>query len=1137
MAIDVNKVNNIGTTTPTTLNPDSGSTAISNKPIDLTHNNVKSNTANTEVINYINSKEFKELPLQEQLKQLKERFFPNASTEQVQNYLTEAKQVAAQQDSSTINDGSESSSAALDNSNSVKQTELESSIEKAGLKGDIDEIKAKLLRLEKNGVITEEESQILSQLRSLEQPSKNKSQKTSDKDSSDDIAMIKMVMSDEFRKKTGKEKLTVFMESYLSKNDENFKNLSDKDKQEYISEQMKDLMSVLNLENKPLGNLEKKKAFKDAILLLAASEKKGKSINDYKQMSPEKLQKIIKKEGQERLKQVVNLVPPEKLEGKSNAEKIDTYTDYFLSISDDKYNSLEGKEKDLYRKNKCNEFIEKDLGFKNWSKLPSTQQDKLYKYGVTILCKMAEDGKSIEDFAKLPLAKQTKILINSLSDENKAENADIINELKVKSALIDAVSSDGVKNPKEQDIHNKLLELEKQGVLSPEQKNMLNEYNILKEIGVEFGQDQIPVNSNKVQAKAIGCDVNEYIKNSLDGVNKDNVEDYSKTIKSIVRGAIVDKNIDELYLMRDILKDKGFSDKEINKLIPPRFYNKLQAKGLANNDGKLTAKAINSAMATGDDKAVYSTSQAVKISAKYLKGKELVAAGEAAVQHESLVKPFTESINNREYITKEAAADVSLDILNSDNVSNASKAVFTKEFVTTAAVNGVEEQLYFGEELSKVNNAAVTEGLAAASESIESPQAREVYNSYVDTAAKNYPPEQQAAIQTARQTGEISKATMSQDTPPAASVEHHETQASQVQTGSNSTISNNDNSTSSQGRTTISSNPVSESAVQTNTAQTYKTLPSQTVNANQDTNKTLLQKKEALLEKITSYETAKAERTEARETQKVQNNQKAEEQPDVNVQSSIADSQKTGNAASIESDELQLSEDEQATLKAVIEDIFQKNSVSAAYAKLLDKLGEAGKERFLEAFATKGRDMDVRSFAENYKGNPDTILKLLNYCQSESLKFDLLKMLPSTSISELVSTQKLSSTDFERLVRENKIESKIILEYINKNKGSMSVQEMKKYLSFLSLADRNALFEILKNTKGSDEWLQAQQENMRTVATDSPEYQEELADAAGLGSRDEFPNMDDGLSIGSNKVSMRGQYNKMKKRGPFFMNA
>ncbi len=1135
MAIEVKKINQTVSTTPTTPNTDVGSTAVNNKPIDLTSNSVKNDIASNDVINYINSDEFKALAPEEQLKQLKAKFFPSSSIAEVQKYLTAAKQSIAQsaaqdQDKQAVTAATPESLQAENESStsSLKQTKIESSIEKLGIKGDIDDVKAQLLLREKNGNITKEESQVLAQLRAFEESLKNDGKKVAGEDVSAEVEKIKMVMSEEFRNKTNNEKLDVFIEYYLSKTDENFNNLSNKEKPKYIEEQRKDLLSIVSSDRELFCKFENQKAVKDAALLLSAAEKSGISLEEYKNMPQEKLQQIIKQEGQETLKQVLTLVPPEKLEGKSSKEKIDAYADYFLSVSDDEYNSLENAEdKAAYRKKKFNKFIEKDLHIKNWSNLSEDSQEKYLTYGLSVLKGLAEEGKSFEDYNNFSLYNKTQFLINRLNLENNPKNAEIIKNTKEKLDLINEIQSAGIENPTEKDVYNHLQRLENQGKLTTEQKNLLKEYNVCKEIGLEIEHEHINVSSNNLRAKALGCEVKDYIQDSLKDLNKDNYKEYSKIAKEIARGAVVDKSIEDLHQMRNILKEKGLSQKQIDDLIPAKFYNRLQAKGLAHNDGKLVAKAIDSAMQSKDTRSKEITENTVEISAKYLKDDELVTVGETAIQHEPLVKPFAKSINNREYITKEAAANVSQKILSSDNVSNASKAVFTKDFVTEAAVNGAEEQVYFGKVLSTIDNPAVTEGLAAASNSVDS-SVRAQYNSYVDSAAKNYSLEQQATIRSAQQSGEVSKPTLAQTTPAAvSSAENSGSQTSQVQSSQapskSSTVAKSTSSASTSGRTIVSSNPTSAPANSKRKVQSGRTGVGQNVEASYDT-KVMQQKKEALLDKIVSYETSKNKSSE-NVSKTVQSDRR---------DSNVVQSEETKTeVVGIEEQDIKIAEDEQEILKAVIEDIFQKNSVSAAYAKLADTLGEAGKDRFLEIFASKGREMDVRSFAQNYRGNSDTILKLFDYCQSESLRFDLLKLLPSNSIAELVSTQKISSTDFERLIRENKVESNVILDYINKNKGSMSVQEMKKYLSFLSLADRNALFEILKNTKGSDEWLQAQQDNMRTVATDTPDF---TSNSEGL-SGDTIPTLDDGISIGSNKVSMRGQYNKMKKRGPFFLNA
>ena len=554
----------------------------------------------------------------------------------------------------------------------------------------------------------------------------------------------------------------------------------------------------------------------------------------------------------------------------------------------------------------------------------------------------------------------------------------------------------------------------------------------------------------------------------------------------------------------------GFSEEQINAICKEsKVHHDALVRASLNNDGDAFGKGFDMSAKLGDKKsckvAAYNLPRALDGEAKE------AAAVNVVNNHQDYVTDMAKGINDFEQEPVKFAKS----LLTREDVSDAGKAVFTKSVIETSPTP--QRQLEYGKTFSQIDNPAVTEGLAAASKSVDS-SVRTQYNSYVDSAAKNYSPEQQATIRSAQQSGEVSKPTLAQTTPAAvSSAENSGSQTSQVQSSQapskSSTVAKSTSSAPTSGRTVVSSNPTSAPANSKRKVQSGRTGVGQNVEASYDT-KVMQQKKEALLDKIVSYETTK--------------NKSAE-----NVEKTVQSEEIKTEAANIEEKEIPLSEDEQEVLKQMIEELFQKNTLTAAYSKLADALGEAGKDRFLEVFATKGREMDVRSFAQNYRGDSDTILKLFDYCQSESLRFDLLKLLPSNSIAELVSTQKISSTDFERLIRENKVESNVILDYINKNKGSMSVQEMKKYLSFLSLADRNALFEILKNTKGSDEWLQAQQDNMRTVATDTPDFSVQTESF----SDETIPTLEDGISIGSNKVSMRGQYNKMKKRGPFFLNA
>lgn len=1152
MAIDFNKIQNPQiTSTQTVQSPESGSTSISKTPISLTNSNIQEINQNTELINYVNSAEFKNLSPEEQTTQLKERFFPNATNEEIQQYVTVAKQAAATAAGKTKTSETPVESSASENTNpgvessntkasQVKLTELEVAIDKAGLKGDIDEVKAKLLNLEKNGSITEEQLKILEELRKNETDSavKVKSDNTSSKDS-DWLIPMNVLFDEKFRNKSNEQKLDILTDAYLEKTDENYKNLSNADKVDKQDQLTKQIFSILKSVPKDGEKPAVKDKFVAARLLLSASKSTGKSLDEIAK-DPASIPNLLKTEMKNQFTEILKVLPADKLKGKSSEEKVETYVDYFLSMNDEKYNSLQGAEKKAYLKDKFDDFIENNLGLRNWKHLPKEQKDTLYKHGTSIICALVQSGKSLDDFAKLSEAKKVNMLINILEEEDPVANEGYIKELKAKANIISILQDSGIENPTGRDIHAKLIELSKKGELTKEQKSLLAVCEAEHAMAIDNDPDAARVGSNRLRAKMIDGDVKTLFETSLQDLNKNNVSEYRKTIKSLVWGAVADNDIRQVDTLRAILKSKGFSDKEINSLIPAKVYNHLQARSMVNNDGVATAKAISASMTFGDDKVKEATAKGTGLSAKYLKDDNLEVVGETAAQYEQLIDPFTESINNRQYISKEAAANISASILQSENVPNANKALYTKEFISNAAQNGPEEQLYFGKELSKIDNAAVTEGLAAASNSVDS-SVRNQYNSYVETAAKNYPPEQQAAIKTAMKTGEISQETMSQNTV-STSVENRNSETNSTRTNVSSTSSNSSRTstpkTGVSAKTNSTNVPSAASSVASNkTSQSSKTSTTQNVQAQQEF-RLMEQKKEALMDKIVSYELEKAEKMKDAEVKKVnqtQESKKTQVSDNESVPSAEAKDNGTSTSATTSTEEvaeLELTKDEQAVLRAVITDIFIQNSVSAAYDKLIDKFGENGKDKFIEIFASKGKESDILSFAQNYKGNSETIVKLINYSKSDSLKLELVRLLPSNKVSELITSGKLSTKDIAKLVKENKVTPEVFLDYLKNNKGAMSPEQIKEYLKDMPLAYRGEFMALLRNIPGSDEWLAAKQQNMKTNVTSEPEVTE-----SDRALQNELPTLEDGLPVGSSKVPMRGQYDKLKRKGPFYLKA
>jgi len=1157
MAIEVNRYGTTPQTTTPAAATGAGTTSATSKPIDFNNKNEKNSETQIDsaIINYVNSEEFKSLSPEQQVKQVKEKFFPTATVDQVKSYITTAKQQASstqlttstsQTEATEVNGSTQTSStpATTTPRTEVKQNEIEIAadkyIEKTGFKGTIDDLKAALLSKKNNGTLNPEEKQLLETIQS-------NISKTAGKDNQgkpgefETLLPMKTLVSNEFLKKTPEEKLSDITNAYLIKNDKEYAALSDEEKKQYLNQQMESITSALNPERKPLSEAQAKAKVLDAIVLLQKANDEGKPVQEYLNMNADELKQAISNSKKEYTQKLLNSIPKEALEGKSPAEKVMTYADVILSMGDDKYNSLSGAEKERYLQDKCNSFIEECFDIKNWSEYAKENPkiaENMIQYSSTIMCMLSEKGKSFEDYKNLTTFEQTQLTLEYLKQNPNPKTKKIEQELSTKLGIMRTLQDAGINNPKEKDIHTYLKQQKQLGKLSPTEEYILKKYEAEKDLKVNNNR-AATLNNNSIEAAKQGQTTEDYIKTRMQYIDYDNKEQLKKQVDKLVAGST---SIEELKLITEMLSVNGVSEKEIRQLIPDPedTISRYNARALADNNGteltkiKTTAERLAGVVGKAAKLAVQ---RAAEVSAKYLDNRELTVYGEEAVGDELVAASFTKGLNNREYITKENAAEVSTNILRSENVANAHKATFTQNMIIESKNNGPEEQLYFAEQYSKIENQAVTEGLAAATKYVdESVQSQ--YNTYVNNAVNNYPPEQQTqirnTIETARQTGTISQETLSQTTPPAVSNTRDSntgsansskpTANSATNTKSNTITGSNKPATrgSTQTPAAASSTPAPVRKTSTTSTptvaksspatQSVKTPASQNV-SNIQTSKELEAKKEMLIERFVKFEEKKAENIQERnEVQENKNNDS------VSSNSSTGTTNETDNSADT-LEELTFSKGEENALK----EIFNSGGITALYEALIQKTGNGTHEIFFEKLVQLGKPSDVLSFANSYKDAPDIILNLINYCSNKEMKFDLLKLLPNDSIREMVNTQSISEIDFEKLVRSGKVESNTIIEYLNKNKGSMSIDEMKKYSQFLSLDDRNILSGLITQkmgvTKGSDEWLRQQRESMRTSTSSNPQLASNI------------PTFDDALEIGSTKVPMARGYDKMKKTG------
>lgn len=1170
-------------TTPTTSKVGVGEVAVK-KPIDFTQAKLKNKELNPEVIKYVNSPEFSKLSAEEQVNQLQAKFLPNATREEVLQYLSAVKTVVAEEVAATNSEeintdtetnpqpevgvaGNENSEKAevktteeaqINNSKLEVDESLEAKIENLGLDAKtIDDAYSKLLLLKRTGKITEEQLKVLEKIDANNTSTSVKEKnaeisKSANTNSNKNVKIdtfvpLKNIISEDFMKSSPEQKFSVLVDSYLSKTNKDYENMSDKEKQKLQSDLNKEFAEILNPEGKKLTIAERRVLAKDMFLLMQDSYENNVPLSEFKNVPQAELKKKLSDIGVQQLNKMTSLVSLDSLKDKAPEEKAYAYINVLLSISDENFNKLDPKQQEIYAKQKVDGFISNVLNHKDWENKTPAEKNKVVEVMFNALENAVKSGTDLakisEEVSKISTASQLEKAVmfdKLLEGDNSSEAKELRNLNSSKILLLKECRNRGIEE-NNGNLYKIAQELNETGKLPKNfNQELLKELKANTDIGNTSSSSAID-NDSKTVKLLLGDE--KSLAARLDNISKLKPEEQKDRIISVLKEVSTGKELAEIQAK---LKSEGLTDKAIKKIIPAELYADLQARGMAKSEGLLTAKATDLAMQTGDVKALKVSKKVMQKSSEYFNAKELSVVGETAVKHKPLVKPFTESINNRKYITKEDAALVATNIAKSENVANAHKAEFAREFITTAAKNGSDEQIYFAKELSKVENPAVTEGLAAASNSVAK-NARQQYEDVIEIAMENYPPETKSAIREAMETGEISSKTLSQMTVESSQNTSSET-SSKVEGNQNSretretksaesnlakrNSERNDFVTSQRGkaeritplqtqrRKVNSSTGMNNDSVQVerknNRSKTINTVPATETEA-------LEQKKEDLLNKILAYEQEKADKAKERELSKV-------DQEEMALTEKAETSEETELLS--ETSDLVITESEREVLKEVIKEIFNENSVSSAFEKIVAKFGDNAKEKFIEIFASKGRESDVLSFANNHKGSPETLIKLITYTNSESLKLDILKMLPSSKVSSLISAGKISTKNITKLLREDKVAPNVFLDYIKNNKFMLSPEQIKDFANLLPLAYRNELFALLKNIPGSDEWQLAQQNNMKSFETT-----EEYSEVANNDERNGYMTMNDGLASGSNKVPMGRNYDKMKYKGPFYYKA
>lgn len=480
----------------------------------------------------------------------------------------------------------------------------------------------------------------------------------------------------------------------------------------------------------------------EAVMLCS---KKGITLSELEKMPKEVRNKEIDNFEVMAIKTLIKKYTPEfeseEFKKLSPEQKLYHYIDNLLSSRDPNFKNLTEDEKIKARDKFLDNFVLKNLGLESWK----SEEQKDF---------------SISEFAKdldvsltlgVPLS---KVILANLDDKiNSRILASNDNQVKV-------CASDELLNQVYQDLKN-------EGNLTPQ--NVLKKLQALKEQGVAGAEEAIATLelSTRIQGGAnnitmedvtlhhkfshmiaAGGDPQKIIANAIK--NND-----MKTMKSAAIYFAKNGKWDEFEQMLRNPK-LGLSEEQIQQYlkIPRHVAADVRASNMVHHDIEGFKRDDRMLHAAGH---LDIAENSMRNLYPYFKDQEFVDVSTNAlnVWGTQITNSLTEGLNDRNLMPNDVAQALSYQIASSMNISNECRSAFTSDLIKNA--NSSQEQLDYAKSLSTIQDPAVTEGLAAASQYV-SPDAQAQYNSYIDYAIQNngYSSEEISNINTARQTGQTS---------------------------------------------------------------------------------------------------------------------------------------------------------------------------------------------------------------------------------------------------------------------------------------------------------------------------------------------------------------------------------------------
>ena len=820
-------------------------------------------------------------------------------------------------------------------------------------------------------------------------------------------------------------------DKYFSKTDEKYQKMSEEQKKQYCKQQILELADTVSTSSTPME--EKVIKATELFEVLNSSEI---SVEDYKKLSKNEQIQLYRNHQLQKMKELKELVPLKTRQKwatmkppMSADDKLKEYAKAFLNKYDSDFVAIkDDADKDKYIALQANSMISKFIP--NWKETDPKIKEMMFSYIIGTMDVLTEANMSFDEFQEKSSSEKVKFLKDSPNGELSKMSSE---EISLNLAIFDYAKKN--KNTPT------VKELKKFISENSDYENKDAMLNALEMRSRLFGKNAKvqDVETYKQRALEHGISAEEQIQKDFKDFGKLNAKARTKRIRDMLLKADGDEAL--ITQIKNLVLESGFKEAKFNTILADtETHKRMACNATLNNNPKAMKAAIDMGDKIGDIKST----QVIACSAPVLmEAKAGQALGvDLANENSKYLESYTTGVNQRSDAVAYSAA-----VVQSENMSPAGRAVYTQSAVKTASV---EQQVEYGREFSKLDYPEVTEGLAAASKYVDK-SVKNQYNSYVEQAIKNCPPEQQAKIRKALETGEISSETLEKTTVATNS---NKTEKSAESTGNKADSQNHaatpttSNPIKQQGvgsdvakvssaasvppsRTSVTETP-SVSSVTSNdrisgvntVSEVSSSKVSSSTNLTDSEAQELTEKAQVVLDKIEDFiktQKASIEKYEAEKTEK------AEHLSEEEIVKAIA-------SGEISLADVKLSKEEVASLKDTITVLFEKNSASTAYKKLVSKFGKL-EDVFLRAFAENADSSTLRSFAGDFRNNTDVILRLFKYSKDNSL----LAFLPKDTIVAL----------FGKEIDGSEIPQSILWEIISEFEQKGETDKADKFRAFL----------------------------------------------------------------------------------------